>query len=83
MRRQLLEVSNQDVTVIGKLTGVYYEDCNYQLLMAQLRQRIRVLSREQTPKYYIKFVYKYKTIFHRRFSSSLPSALRLHLETTS
>jgi hypothetical protein len=46
MRRQLMEVSKQDFAVISELAGVYYEDCIYQLLLAKLRQRIRVLSGE-------------------------------------
>jgi hypothetical protein len=46
MRRQLIEVSKQDFAVISKLAGVYYDDCIYQLLLAQSRRRIRVLSGE-------------------------------------
>jgi hypothetical protein len=46
MRRQLLEVSKQGFAVISELAGVYYDDCNYQLLLAQLRRNIRVLSGE-------------------------------------
>jgi hypothetical protein len=46
MRRQLIEVSKQDFTVISELAGVFYDDCIYQLLLAKLRQRIRVQSGE-------------------------------------
>jgi hypothetical protein len=38
MRRQLIEMSTQDFAVISELAGVYYDDCNYQLLLAQLRR---------------------------------------------
>jgi hypothetical protein len=40
MLRQLIEVSKQDFTIISELAGVYYYDCIYQLLLAQLRQII-------------------------------------------
>jgi hypothetical protein len=40
MRRQLIEVSKQDFAVISELAEVYYDDCIYQLLLAQLRQII-------------------------------------------
>jgi hypothetical protein len=46
MRRQLIEMSKQDFAIISELAGAYYDDCNYQLLLAQLRRRIRVLSGE-------------------------------------
>jgi hypothetical protein len=46
MRRQLIEVSMQDFAVISELAEVYYDDCNYQLLLDQLETRIRVLSGE-------------------------------------
>jgi hypothetical protein len=46
MRRQQLEVSKQDFAVISELAGVDYDDCNYQLLLAQLRRNIRDLSGE-------------------------------------
>jgi hypothetical protein len=38
MQRQHIEVSKQDFAVISELAGVYYDDCNYQLLLAQLRR---------------------------------------------
>jgi hypothetical protein len=46
MRTQLLEVSKQDFALISELAGVHYDDCNYQLLLAQLSRNIRVLSGE-------------------------------------
>jgi hypothetical protein len=38
MRRQPIEVSKQDFAVVSEFVGVYYDDCNYQLLLAQLRR---------------------------------------------
>jgi hypothetical protein len=38
LKLQLIEVSKQDFAVISELAGVYYDDCIYQLLLAQLRQ---------------------------------------------
>jgi hypothetical protein len=46
MRRQFIAVSKQDFAVISELVGVYYDDCNYQLLLDQLEAKIRVLSGE-------------------------------------
>jgi hypothetical protein len=73
IRRQLIKVAKQDFAVISELAGVYYDDCIYQLLLGQLRRNIRVLFGEETPRYNLNFVYKYKTFFLRRFHSSLPS----------
>jgi hypothetical protein len=42
MQKQLIELSMQDFAVITELAGVYDNDCIYQLLVAKLRQRIRV-----------------------------------------
>jgi hypothetical protein len=61
MQRRFRELSKQDFAVISELAEVYDDDCKYQLLLVGLRRKLRVLSGESSPRYYLKFVYKYKT----------------------
>jgi hypothetical protein len=61
MHRRFRELSNQSFAVISELAEVYDDDCKYQLLLVGLRRKLRVLSGELSPRYYLKFVYKYKT----------------------
>jgi hypothetical protein len=76
MQRRFRESSKQDFAVLSELAEVCDDDCKYQLLLVRLRRKLPVLSGESSPRYHLKFVYKYKDLFLRRFGPSQSSTQR-------
>jgi hypothetical protein len=53
MQRRFRESSQQDFAVISELAEVCDDDCKYQILLVRLRRKLRVLSGESSPRYYL------------------------------
>jgi hypothetical protein len=53
VQRRFRESSKQDFAVISELAEVSDDDCKYQLLLVRLRRKLRVLSGESSPRYYL------------------------------
>jgi hypothetical protein len=65
MQRRFRESSKQDFAVISELAEVCDDDCKYQLLLVRLRRKLRVLSGESSPRYYLNSTINTKTFFSK------------------
>jgi hypothetical protein len=62
MQRRFRESSKQDFAVISELAEVCDDACKYHLLLVRLRRKLRVLSGESSPRYYLNSPINTKTI---------------------